>query len=160
MAHNCKDFWNPVAGILFEFLEGATPPVGPGDGLDMSQQTYLSLCSLQRAIEDAVGIPPGDIREYTGPAGELVLPANQEEVFRLAVEQMVAGLQNDRYDWVGPPDQHESFSPSPPGWMNTGVAQSGALQILYVAPPLPGSPKSALAAGTDLYGRVRSSLGS
>jgi hypothetical protein len=67
---------------------------------------------------------------------------------------MVAGLQNDRFDWIGPPDQHASFSPSPPGWITTGAPAPTALTILV------GVDGTGVAPGTDLYGRVKNVLGS
>jgi len=126
----------------------------------MSQPTYLALLSALRAIEDALGLEVADIPAYTGPAIPPVLPAEQEDLFRIAAEQLVAGLHDDRFDPPGPPGEgHNAFSASPPGWMKTGSIPPPSTQtILYVARP-PGGGEQLAASGADLYGKIKSALG-
>jgi hypothetical protein len=158
MGHPCVNFWKPHTDNLFTFLEGSNPAVGPGDGLDMSLQTYLALESLLHAIEEAVGAeqwnPPG----YTGPASPAVLPPEQEDLFRICLEQATAGLNFDRFDPAVGGTPHVWDSPSPPGWIKTGDVDPNAIGILYIPPP-PGGGRQAPPPGTDLYGRVKGALG-
>ena len=150
MSHVCCSFWKVWSDSLFEFFDGPNPPLGHFDGLFLSLESYNALCDLHQAIQEATGAPAGTPQPHVGGASPL--PPEQEELLRSCIQQMLAGLLNDKND--PSPDGHQPLTKA--DWINDGNAETApddAIKILH--PPGTGLPGG----GEDLLGRIRSSLG-
>ena len=159
MTHPCKSgFWGDTAEVMLlwlDYLELALPDPGYPNGKVryLTLPTWLSVCVLRGAIEDATGTPLPPSPPWLGGA---VLDPEVEAEFRQITQVLTAALVADQYDEA----RQDKHDPLEGGWMFTpqgvGNPELGAKDKLVGVNAAPPGPPD----WDSLLGRIRGSLGS
>jgi hypothetical protein len=158
--HDCLGFWGHWVDLTYDGnIIGILDRIAYGDVLRMSPATYNAMSQLQRTIERALDLGDPQINDWTG-GGVPSFPESDEILMCYVINQLISGLSQDENDLAGPGQHNPPVVIGPPSWMYTGHRQQATHDVTKIlSNPGSGGPPDGNF-GTDLLGRVKSSLGS